>query len=147
MILSLRTLELRLVILIMSEVSEDTLLFVLMIRRPPRSTRTDTRLPYTTLFRSGALYSRRGPAVRSRRTGPCGRPTPRKRQGRLTRNDHAMTRPSFALVASDTPEAPEAKARLEARYGPARLAEATVIVALGGGGLLERKRIVEGTRG
>src|SRR3546814_19020324 len=26
--------------------------FFLMIRRPPRSTRTDTRLPYTTLFRS-----------------------------------------------------------------------------------------------
>src|SRR3546814_10471069 len=25
-----------------------------MIRRPPRSTRTDTRLPYTTLFRSPA---------------------------------------------------------------------------------------------
>src|SRR3546814_4225199 len=25
-----------------------------MIRRPPRSTRTDTRLPYTTLFRSRA---------------------------------------------------------------------------------------------
>src|SRR3546814_13945828 len=25
----------------------------LMIRRPPRSTRTDTLLPYTTLFRSG----------------------------------------------------------------------------------------------
>src|SRR3546814_8710150 len=25
-----------------------------MIRRPPRSTRTDTRLPYTTLFRSNA---------------------------------------------------------------------------------------------
>src|SRR3546814_11110148 len=28
--------------------------FVLMIRRPPRSTRTDTLFPYTTLFRSGA---------------------------------------------------------------------------------------------
>src|SRR3546814_18626592 len=28
--------------------------FVLMIRRPPRSTRTDTLLPYTTLFRSGS---------------------------------------------------------------------------------------------
>src|SRR3546814_20363730 len=26
--------------------------FVLMIRRPPRSTRTDTRFPYTTRFRS-----------------------------------------------------------------------------------------------
>src|SRR3546814_7020643 len=28
------------------------MLFFLMIRRPPRSTRTDTLLPYTTLFRS-----------------------------------------------------------------------------------------------
>src|SRR3546814_17858533 len=27
-------------------------IFVLMIRRPPRSTRTDTLFPYTTLFRS-----------------------------------------------------------------------------------------------
>src|SRR3546814_1452294 len=27
--------------------------FFLMIRRPPRSTRTDTLFPYTTLFRSG----------------------------------------------------------------------------------------------
>src|SRR3546814_15702853 len=29
------------------------LFFFLMIRRPPRSTRTDTLSPYTTLFRSG----------------------------------------------------------------------------------------------
>src|SRR3546814_2235523 len=29
-----------------------------MIRRPPRSTRTDTRLPYTTLFRSESEISR-----------------------------------------------------------------------------------------
>src|SRR3546814_11085449 len=29
------------------------LIFFLMIRRPPRSTRTDTLFPYTTLFRSG----------------------------------------------------------------------------------------------
>src|SRR3546814_11544825 len=29
--------------------------FFLMIRRPPRSTRTDTLLPYTTLFRSDFL--------------------------------------------------------------------------------------------
>src|SRR3546814_18675891 len=28
------------------------LIFFLMIRLPPRSTRTDTRFPYTTLFRS-----------------------------------------------------------------------------------------------
>src|SRR3546814_3905027 len=31
-----------------------SLLFFLMIRRPPRSTRTDTLFPYTTLFRSTA---------------------------------------------------------------------------------------------
>src|SRR3546814_8076846 len=30
------------------------LIFFLMIRRPPRSTRTDTLFPYTTLFRSRA---------------------------------------------------------------------------------------------
>src|SRR3546814_12581524 len=29
-----------------------------MIRRPPRSTRTDTPLPYTTLFRSGEAVAR-----------------------------------------------------------------------------------------
>src|SRR3546814_13839455 len=41
------------------------LIFFLMIRRPPRSTRTDTLFPYTTLFRSvfeprvgGHLYDR-----------------------------------------------------------------------------------------
>src|SRR3546814_10901483 len=28
-----------------------------MIRRPPRSTRTDTLFPYTTLFRSGGISS------------------------------------------------------------------------------------------
>src|SRR3546814_14572426 len=33
------------------------LLFFLMIRRPPRSTRTDTLFPYTTLFRSHAPAS------------------------------------------------------------------------------------------
>src|SRR3546814_5296836 len=30
----------------------STYLFFLMLRRPPRSTRTDTLFPYTTLFRS-----------------------------------------------------------------------------------------------
>src|SRR3546814_12861587 len=36
--------------------------FFLMIRRPPRSTRTDTLFPYTTLFRSAAREAAtRGP--------------------------------------------------------------------------------------
>src|SRR3546814_17473442 len=38
------------------------LLFFLMIRRPPRSTRTDTLFPYTTLFRS-ARSARHGHAA------------------------------------------------------------------------------------
>src|SRR3546814_123348 len=44
----------------------------LMIRRPPRSTRTDTLVPYTTLFRShiGRLGDRKGRSgVRHRRSG------------------------------------------------------------------------------
>src|SRR3546814_12974299 len=44
--------------------------FFLMIRRPPRSTRTDTLFPYTTLFRSLPLAERvaamRDPALKAR---------------------------------------------------------------------------------
>src|SRR3546814_7831305 len=35
-----------------------------MLRRPPRSTRTDTLFPYTTLFRSGGVRLYRGLLVR-----------------------------------------------------------------------------------
>src|SRR3546814_11855904 len=34
-----------------------------MLRRPPRSTRTDTLFPYTTLFRSERLHSQRSLAA------------------------------------------------------------------------------------
>src|SRR3546814_6373430 len=37
-----------------------SLFFFLMIRRPPRSTRTDTLFPYTTLFRSAAAFAAGG---------------------------------------------------------------------------------------
>src|SRR3546814_4246309 len=37
-----------------------------MIRRPPRSTRTDTLFPYTTLFRSACAYRARDVATRRR---------------------------------------------------------------------------------
>src|SRR3546814_2679708 len=43
--------------------------FFLMIRRPPRSTRTDTLFPYTTLFRSHTPTN----ASRRRRSWPSGR--------------------------------------------------------------------------
>src|SRR3546814_1422374 len=37
-----------------------TYVFFFMIRRPPRSTRTDTLFPYTTLFRSGPACAATG---------------------------------------------------------------------------------------
>src|SRR3546814_11105618 len=43
----------------------------LMIRRPPRSTRTDTLFPYTTLFRSVVEQRREyGIAINARHAGP-----------------------------------------------------------------------------
>src|SRR3546814_16129283 len=56
-----------------------TFIFFLMIRRPPRSTRTDTLFPYTTLFRSHVFRSRetdtpaRCPRRRCRRTARSSR--------------------------------------------------------------------------
>src|SRR3546814_15372346 len=41
-------------------------IFFLMIRRPPRSTRTDTLFPYTTLFRSSGCWERSGRSLRRR---------------------------------------------------------------------------------
>src|SRR3546814_2908301 len=46
-----------------------SLIFFLMIRRPPRSTRTDTLFPYTTLFRSWRRAFVRNPAASKARTG------------------------------------------------------------------------------
>src|SRR3546814_14994211 len=45
-----------------------------MIRRPPRSTRTDTLFPYTTLFRS-RLRAPRSAAARCRRANSCAKET------------------------------------------------------------------------
>src|SRR3546814_10129364 len=50
-----------------------------MRRRPPSSTRTDTRLPYTTLFRSVAAASRR-PSIPLRDNDPSRRASRRKHQ-------------------------------------------------------------------
>src|SRR3546814_19963824 len=50
----------------LSLASYDMCFFFVMIRRPPRSTRTDTLFPYTTLFRSLESPS---PEYRSRRNG------------------------------------------------------------------------------
>src|SRR3546814_9473196 len=45
-----------------------------MIRRPPRSTRTDTLFPYTTLFRSGGLPPRHLRRIRRAQRSPMAPP-------------------------------------------------------------------------
>src|SRR3546814_93786 len=56
------------------------LFFFLMIRRPPRSTRTDTLFPYTTLFRSNGLASRSKPC--GTKLKPPNNRSPRSAQAR-----------------------------------------------------------------
>src|SRR3546814_3088291 len=57
--------------------------FFLMIRRPPRSTRTDTLFPYTTLFRSPpkprACPGKRVGGENDRQARPSGGPHPKDR--------------------------------------------------------------------
>src|SRR3546814_4914931 len=47
--------------------------FFLRIRRPPRSTRTDTLFPYTTLFRSKDVEDGTGEREGCQQTEACGR--------------------------------------------------------------------------
>src|SRR3546814_16596685 len=59
-----------------------------MIRRPPRSTRTDTLFPYTTLFRSSRnRVGRKNPVTRN---GPRCPPGGRRSAGHLWRNRGAV---------------------------------------------------------
>src|SRR3546814_19695485 len=91
-----------------------------MIRRPPRSTRTDTLFPYTTRFRSGAALLRPS-GLHGGRRAPCAerprpverlllvlsRPRPRLQQGMelLFRHERGRDRggdtPGHGLAATD----------------------------------------------
>src|SRR3546814_3237911 len=52
--------------------------FFLMKRRPPRSTRTDTLFPYTTLFRSITANTARGPIAIAHNGNLTNAETPRR---------------------------------------------------------------------
>src|SRR3546814_7121658 len=69
-----------------------------MIRRPPRSTRTDTLFPYTTLFRSPPA-SATPPARRAAPRTPSGGPTPRRprRSEEHTSELQSLMRISYAV--------------------------------------------------
>src|SRR3546814_674668 len=82
-----------------------SLIFFLMIRRPPRSTRTDTLFPYTTLFRSPYFFHpARGRyaailSVEDRRgngKGGCSRlkrPSPKRARPHVEGDGDALARP------------------------------------------------------
>src|SRR3546814_2911572 len=73
-----------------------------MLRRPPRSTRTDTLFPYTTLFRS-RLLDRAGPRRRNCAEGGGMSNPYRKARREKRRNKPYRQRPKHApmLVATD----------------------------------------------
>src|SRR3546814_11071673 len=108
-----------------------------MIRRPPRSTRTDTLFPYTTLFRSGRYPDDRqlvdpGSPARRQRQKKDGRSRCMDRsRGGLTTKIHAL---GDALGLPILPKLNEGQAH-DGRSASDRLG------ALGAGWVLDRKRV------
>src|SRR3546814_9376586 len=107
-----------------------TIFCFLMIRRPPRSTRTDTLFPYTTLFRSG------------RGAGRLRTPGESHRHARHRAGDRASDRPSRGSRGNGTPwprggyrplqlapGAPEAHRRLQRSLYERPLAQSAALVA------------------
>src|SRR3546814_6737426 len=72
-----------------------------MIRRPPRSTRTDTLFPYTTLFRSvdrnGEIGGGRGTRAVGRRRQPLVECSGRRRSEEHTSELQSLMRISYAV--------------------------------------------------
>src|SRR3546814_3202218 len=95
-----------------------------MIRRPPRSTRTDTLFPYPTLFRSqadagrGAVRGSSGARGRSLRLCPHARTrrgvgNARRRRRRLCRRPHRQTRRGTAEGAEKRQRSEEHTSELQ----------------------------------
>src|SRR3546814_6504282 len=79
-----------------------------MIRRPPRSTRTDTLFPYTTLFRSHG-----GRGARRRPGGGRGCPRPGARHGEVQAAPHG---PGAALPARSEEHTSELQSLMRISY-------------------------------
>src|SRR3546814_16977101 len=99
-----------------------------MIRRPPRSTRTDTLFPYTTLFRSGdgQVLDRRQPLARAFRKRDADRNlTVREREARAVLIDVAQRRDADSARnrrGSHTELGSEINARADDDLGPVKVA-------------------------
>src|SRR3546814_5152764 len=70
-----------------------------MIRRPPRSTRTDTLFPYTTLFRSGRAAGRDGRSQLARRRLLLCRFPRRGPRGRARSEEHTSELQSLMRIS------------------------------------------------
>src|SRR3546814_18796477 len=112
------------------------LFFFLMIRRPPRSTRTDTLFPYTTLFRSRRPSPRSPPPSTKPPSPPTPCPTPSPPSARIPKPWRAKSTRSSAISprstigwATSTP--PPISFPPASRHNPAFA-------------LLDRKSVVEG---
>src|SRR3546814_11583182 len=77
-----------------------------MIRRPPRSTRTDTPFPYTTLFRSGGVVCISGDSHMGELN--C---IPRSQQGGYDIYDFCSSPLAQMPAAKNTRQAPEVRVR------------------------------------
>src|SRR3546814_16711402 len=91
-----------------------------MIRRPPKSTRTDTLFPYTTLFRSSLPFLRLSRGQNHRREHPRGGKS--AQQDRSSGGERAASRidgaPNFAAVSAalrSTPPPTKSAPRSEER--------------------------------
>src|SRR3546814_1587082 len=87
--------------------------FFLMIRRPPRSTRTYTLFPYTTLFRSDRL--RQPPPSAAGRTGPipADTPPPARTSPWITDRTYAFSSRSDLFVGGDPMRSEEHTSELQ----------------------------------
>src|SRR3546814_14054871 len=77
--------------------------FLLMIRRPPRSTRTDTLFPYTTLFRSSSttvsVPRKRGSSgARKRNSSSCSRLASRLSPAKVAERCPASSRHAVSSI-------------------------------------------------
>src|SRR3546814_4068830 len=112
--------------------------FFLMIRRPPRSTRTDTLFPYTTLFRSAI---RRGGPGRSGPGGAAGTLGPASGSGH-----GGSMRVAMLTGGGDCPGL-NAVMRAAARKGELAHGDELVCFIDGWKGVLERRTMPRGVGG
>src|SRR3546814_18478607 len=106
------------------------ILFFLMIRRPPRSTRTDTLFPYTTLFRSPPRGSRKLRHPNRRHRGTCSRGRNMSERGSPEKEKTDESR--IFRWAGARPPSPRHQARRSAHAASAHGLPAAVAVRPGG---------------